>query len=275
MNKKLLLSVLSTGLLATTVLPVAQARDLSDAERASVVKKPTVTNPYDKRVNPVKKPIVPTKVKPEEPKKPVAGTPISNSRNPLNLPKGPIAIRTNGNGARVTVPGVVRRYTAPQYRMLNEWEAPSVPRKAKAVNPYDSRINPPLKPIVPTKVKPEEPKKPVAGTPISNSRNPLNLPKGPITVRTNGNAGNVAVPGGVRRYETPQYRTLNELERRTFAPGVTKAVNPYKTRINPVKKPVAPTEVKPVEQKKPVAGKAVSNSRNPLNLSKGPITIKR
>ena len=185
MNKKLLLSVLSTGLLATTVLPVAQARELSDAERASVVKKPTVTNPYDKRVNPVKKPILPTQVKPEEPKKPVAGTPISNSRNPLNLPKGP------------------------------------------------------------------------------------------ITVRTNGNAGNVAVPGGVRRYETPQYRTLNELERRTFAPGVTKAVNPYKTRINPVKKPVAPTEVKPVEQKKPVAGKAVSNSRNPLNLSKGPITIKR
>ena len=39
MNKKLLLSVLSTGLLATTVLPVAQARELSDAERASVVKK--------------------------------------------------------------------------------------------------------------------------------------------------------------------------------------------------------------------------------------------
>ena len=184
MNKKLLLSVLSTGLLATTVLPVAQARELSDAERASVVKKPTVTNPYDKRVNPVKKPIVPTKVKPEEPKKPVAGTPISNSRNPLNLPKGPIAIRTNGNGARVTVPGVVHRYTAPQYRMLNEWEAPSVPGKVtKAVNPYKTRINPVKKPVVPTEVKPVEQKKPVAGKAVSNSRNPLNLAKGPITIK--------------------------------------------------------------------------------------------
>lgn len=47
MNKKVLLSVLSAGLLATTVLPVAQARELNDQEKASL-KGPQATNPYEK-----------------------------------------------------------------------------------------------------------------------------------------------------------------------------------------------------------------------------------
>ena len=47
MNKKVLLSVLSAGLLATTVVPVAQARELNDKEKASL-KGTQAENPYRK-----------------------------------------------------------------------------------------------------------------------------------------------------------------------------------------------------------------------------------
>ena len=47
MNKKVLLSVLSAGLLATTVVPVAQARELNDKEKDSL-KGAQAENPYRK-----------------------------------------------------------------------------------------------------------------------------------------------------------------------------------------------------------------------------------
>lgn len=47
MNKKVLLSVLAAGLVATTVAPLAQARELTPEERGSLTGS-VATNPYDK-----------------------------------------------------------------------------------------------------------------------------------------------------------------------------------------------------------------------------------